>query len=145
ANNDSATVSAGKLVLDQNGTVLGNDRQGADGAVVTKVSVTTDSGEGSTAVPASGVVTLDGKYGTLSIDANGNYSYARYPGSPGGVSDVFTYTLTDGDGDAVTAKLTVQIADAGVSITDLTPAAQNGDVTVQEKFLADGTAANAAQ
>ena len=60
---------------------------------------------------------------------------ASNAGSPGGVSDVFTYTLTDGDGDAVTATLTISIADTTPQIGDLTPAANGGDVTVDEDDL----------
>ncbi len=35
------------------------------------------------------------------MNADGSYSYARNAGTAGGVSDVFTYTIKDGDGDTV--------------------------------------------
>src|SRR5262249_51487164 len=62
-------------------------------------------------VPNGGSVQIDGDYGVLTIYANGDYSYLRNDGTPGGVEDVFTYTLTDGDGDTTTATLTIGIAD----------------------------------
>ena len=38
---------------------------------------------------------------------------------PGGVSDIFTYQLTDGDGDTTTATLTISIANAEPIITSI--------------------------
>ena len=61
------------------------------------------------AVAAGGTVTLAGQYGVLTIHADGRYEYTRNAGSPGGVSEVFTYTLTDGDSDAAPATLTIAI------------------------------------
>ncbi len=60
----------------------------------------------------AGVFTVNGQYGVLTINEDGSYSYARNAGTPGGVSDVFTYTLTDGDGDSDTATLTISIGDS---------------------------------
>ncbi|WP_411800819.1 BapA/Bap/LapF family large adhesin, partial [Acinetobacter vivianii] len=49
------------------------------------------------AVNATGVTTIVGDYGTLSIYANGNYSYQPTANASGvGQVDQFTYTLTDG-------------------------------------------------
>ncbi len=42
---------------------------------------------------------MNGQYGKLTINEDGSYSYARNAGTPGNVSDVFTYTIKDGDGD----------------------------------------------
>ena len=53
-----------------------------------------------------------GQYGTLTINEDGSYSYTRNAGTPGGVSDVFTYTLTDGDGDPSNTTLTINIGDS---------------------------------
>jgi large repetitive protein len=84
----------------------GRDTQGADGAMVSLVA-----GNGGSAAPGA---PLAGLYGVLTLDANGSYSYVRNPATPGGVADVFTYTLTDSDGDSSTATLTVSIRDGGV-------------------------------
>ncbi|MWV14400.1 hypothetical protein F3I62_20095, partial [Pseudomonas sp. R-28-1W-6] len=59
--------------------------------------------------------------------------------TPGGVSDVFTYTLQDGDGDTDTATLTIAIGNTPPVISNLTPSANGGDVTVDEDDLADGS------
>ena len=145
ANDDTATVLAGETSLDGTAdsfNVLGNDREGADGATVTQVTVTLADGTVSTVtVPISdAATTIDGKYGTLTIQANGSYSYVRDMTKPGGgESDVFSYTITDGDGDPATAAITISIVDAPVSITDLTPAADGGDVVLDEKHLVGGT------
>ncbi|MFM4757405.1 retention module-containing protein, partial [Aeromonas caviae] len=79
-------ASESNLVL--NGNVITNDVQGADGAAVT-------------------AGTLSGTYGSLVLNANGTYTYTLNPNdgdfkalTGGGVgSEVFTYTLTDADGD----------------------------------------------
>ena len=62
---------------------------------------------------------IAGTYGTLTIASNGDYSYELYLGNPpGSVSDVFTYTLTDADGDSTTATLTIAIEDAAPNLPD---------------------------
>ncbi|HYC95465.1 MAG TPA: Ig-like domain-containing protein, partial [Sphingomicrobium sp.] len=92
----------------------GADTVGADNATV--------SGLASNNVPANvdndaaGGFTVNGQYGVLTMQADGSYSYVRNPGTPGGVNDVFTYTITDGDGDAATATLTISIADSPVTL-----------------------------
>ncbi|WP_439839741.1 beta strand repeat-containing protein [Aeromonas caviae] len=119
-------ASENNLVL--NGNVITNDVQGADGAAVT-------------------AGTLSGTYGSLVLNANGTYTYT-YTLNPndgdfkaltgGGVgSEVLTYTLTDADGDVSTATLTLTIKndDDGVTITNLTPKGEGGDVKVYEDDL----------
>jgi hypothetical protein len=89
------------------GNVITNDTQGAEGAMVTTVT---------SAVVASGVtvdadgVDIAGTYGVLHIASNGAYTYT--PNSddhPTGASDVFTYTLTQPDGDSASTTLTVSL------------------------------------
>ena len=62
----------------------------------------------------------------LTLSPDGSATYVRNPGSPGEVSDVFTYTLTDGDGDSSTATVTFSIADA-TPIAGANPVAQLDD------------------
>src|SRR5205085_398527 len=58
--------------------------------------------------------------------------YTRNPGTPGGVSDVFNYTLTDGDGDTSTTTLTINIGDS-------TPhTGENAVVRLDDDALANG-------
>ena len=116
------------------GNVMDNDTEGADGATVTQV-VPTTAATAAVAVAESGDTTIIGKYGVLTISADGSYSYQRDADSPGDVEDVFTYTLTDGDNDTDTATLTISIGNATPTITDLTPSTAGGDATVYEKAL----------
>ncbi len=134
--NDTDSIAAGS-----NGPALGNvitgvgttnngvDYSGADGASVTSVTGT----GGAVSVPGTGTITVQGAYGVLTISASGEYSYARTPGLGGGQSDVFTYRLTDNDGDYDTATLTI-------SIGDLTPVATTASATVDDDGLAFGIA-----
>jgi VCBS repeat-containing protein len=118
ANENSVTLT---------GNVLTNDVQGADGAAVTPVT------------------SLAGTYGSITIGADGAYTYTLNPADAdftalvGGATgtETFTYTLIDGDGDTDTAVLTLNIKndDDSVTITDLTPKAEGGDVTVNENDL----------
>jgi len=119
---DTDTVAAGAYgpetgnVLTGTGTTsgaAGADTPGADGASLTGIRVGTGA---YTAVGVAGA-TIAGQYGTLTISANGNYSYVRNAGSPGGVTDVFGYQITDGDGDVSTTTLTISIADSPAVIT----------------------------
>uniref|UniRef100_UPI00055EDB39 Ig-like domain-containing protein n=1 Tax=Nitratireductor aquibiodomus TaxID=204799 RepID=UPI00055EDB39 len=124
---------AGNLITDAeaNGD-NGADTPGADGASVSSVTATTAEG------PASAVGTdtvVEGLYGVLTISADGSYSYARNPGTAGGVQDVFTYTLKDGDGDTDTATLTIDIGDASVEIR--TPGVEEDGTIVFERGLAE--------
>ncbi|WP_343809115.1 Ig-like domain-containing protein, partial [Alteraurantiacibacter aestuarii] len=85
---------------------LGVDIEGADGASVSGFYAGTsgsfaDAGE-----------EITGQFGTLILNADGSYVYTRNFNTPGGVEDVFTYQLTDGDGSADTATLTILISDS---------------------------------
>lgn len=87
----------------------GVDKPGADNAIVTAIASISAPGNVSTVNPQPGVIAIEGLYGTLTIEPNGDYLYVRHPGTPGGVVDVFRYTLTDGDGDVANANLTIEI------------------------------------
>jgi large repetitive protein len=88
----------------------GADIQGADGATITGVH----SASSNVFTPANSAIA--GQYGRLLIHADGSYSYTRSAGTPGGVSDIFTYQLTDKDGDTSTATLTINISDSPVAL-----------------------------
>ncbi|RIX26785.1 hypothetical protein D3M59_11365, partial [Sphingomonas edaphi] len=90
------------------------DTVGADDATLTSVS----GAGGSDATFEGGVLVVDGQYGVLTIDAEGNYTYTRNENAPGGVTDVFNYTLTDGDGDTSSSTLTITIPDAFPDLAD---------------------------
>ncbi|RYD44483.1 MAG: tandem-95 repeat protein [Sphingomonadales bacterium] len=129
ARNDTDQIAAGSFVP-ETGNVLtgtgttsglaGADTPGADGASLT--GIRGSSSEGGFSAPG----TVQGQYGTLTINAQGGYTYVRNPGTPGGVNDVFSYQITDGDGDTSTATLTISIADAPTVIT-FVPGDGDGD------------------
>ncbi len=125
AEDDANSIGAGEFGP-VGGNVLGNDTEGADGAAVTSFV-----GSGTPGSPGD---TISGLYGTLTIAADGTYSYTRNPDTPGGVEDTFTYTITDGDGDTATANLVISIADAPTTL-DLPTEGEAGTV-VQEDGLA---------
>ncbi|MGO3355379.1 MAG: VCBS domain-containing protein [Oceanisphaera sp.] len=152
AKDDTDTVAAGDYTAEEGNVITGEgtnegaggtgaDSEGADGASLTKVQFGTNEVQ----VPATGQATIEGDYGTLIIDADGSYGYTRNPNTPGGVSDVFTYTLTDGDDDEATATLTIDIENSTPEITDLTLAVDGGELTVDEQYLPDGRNPDSAQ
>ncbi len=109
----------------------GADIQGADGALVAGVA----AGDTGTVLVDAGTVgtTVNGLYGVLALNGDGSYSYARNPDSPGGVQDVFTYTLQDGDGDTSVTTLTIDIADSPVTLT--LPVSGDAGTIVEESGL----------
>ncbi|ESX90187.1 Ig-like domain-containing protein [Mesorhizobium sp. LSHC412B00] len=125
----------GTDAVDANTTDGVADTQGADGATVVGVAA------GDTNADATGSlgVQVQGLYGKLTLAADGTYSYVRDAGSAGGVNDVFTYTVKDGDGDTSHTTLTISIGNSTPVITDLTPEAGGGDVIVNEAALDAGT------
>ena len=141
AHADTDSVAAGQFtaetgnVISAVGTtspVSGVDVQGADGAVVAGVA------KGNTGADLTDATTVGqivhGTYGDLTLNSDGSYSYVRAPGSAGGVNDVFTYTLKDGDGDLSHTTLTIAIGDSAP--TDSIPAAGGATTTVNEAGLA---------
>ncbi len=84
-------------------TLLGDDNYGADGA----------------ATAGSLVIGTGDKGGTVTIDVNGNLVYTNtswnvVQGET--VTETFTYTIKDADGDTAEATFTVNLTDTGVTI-----------------------------
>ena len=139
AADDTDSVAAGSYVAETGNVITGvgttsgsagADTQGADGAKVSQI-VGYDGATDNTAT--NGAFTVNGQYGVLTINEDGGYSYVRNAGTPGGVEDVFTYTLKDGDTDTDTATLTIAI---GNSTTDLdVPTTGEAGTSVSEAGL----------
>jgi len=122
-------------VLSGTGTTsgaAGADTLGADGAAVSGFRA------GASGSFAAVGTTIAGQYGTLTLGANGSYTYVRNPNTPGGVSDVFTYQITDGDGDASTATLTINIGDAPNRITFIPEIGEGTEVRESHLPARDG-------
>jgi hypothetical protein len=114
ANTD--TLGAGQVstetgnVLTGSGTTSGApDVRGADGAMQGVGLAAGDTGVN--LVSPGQTFGVMGTFGSLSIFANGSYGYLRN-GTPGGGTDVFTYTTSDADGSLSHATLTFQVEDA---------------------------------
>ena len=127
--NDTATVVENTNVIQ--GNVLTNDDGGEDViATVTEITFGTQT----LAVTPGAVTTISGQHGTLTIGANGGFTYTSNGTQTSNVSDIFTYTLTDADGDSTTADLTINVADV-----DYQPDITGSEVSVDETDI-DGEA-----
>jgi VCBS repeat-containing protein len=129
AHPDAASVAEGGTV---SGNVLDNDIGGADGPAVTGAVVGVRAGADTSTSAIGGLNSnINGTYGYLTLDANGNAVYHSNPNAvngPGAV-DVFTYTVRDSDGDESTTTITIDVANSKLCATSDT------DVTVFEKAL----------
>ena len=128
ANSDFVSVDKGDVV---HGNVMHNDVVGADtrgdGQYVVGVRAGSDT---STSAIGQLNTQVNGQYGYLTIDAQGNAEYHSNPNiaSPRDAVDTFVYTIRDGDGDESTTTLTINVHTALMTCEDR-------DVTVYEKAL----------
>ncbi|MER9087384.1 Ig-like domain-containing protein, partial [Mesorhizobium sp. M0847] len=111
AHADTGNVNEGALltVLAAAG-VLVNDVAGADGATIDGVR----AAGGNTTTAVSGGVNTDivGLHGTLHLNVDGSYTYQSTAHSiNANTTDVFVYTIKDGDGDFSTTTLTINLTD----------------------------------
>ncbi|AWC21143.1 Poly(beta-D-mannuronate) C5 epimerase 2 [Aminobacter sp. MSH1] len=148
---EGAASVAGSAVLGQAGGDVA-DPLGADGASiagpVTGVAAGNQTASGNIANANVGGAGVAGAYGTLVMGADGVYTYtpdytkaAFATLAPGQfLQDVFTYEVTDDDGDVSVTTLTIQVnADAHVPVI-------TGDTgTVYEDGLVGGTQASTAR
>ena len=60
---------------------------------------------------------INGQFGQLILNADGSYSYDGFANAvlPDGATDVFVYTIRDGDGDLATTTLTINVTDSGLA------------------------------
>jgi len=133
---DLPTANPDVVMADQgttiSGNVLGNDIAGADGPAATGAVVGVRAGSDTSTSAIGGLnTTINGLYGTLTLDAFGNATYHSYPNSVTAPDseDVFVYTVRDADGDESTTTITIQIC--GNQLTAVT----DQDITVFEKAL----------
>ncbi|WP_417697364.1 retention module-containing protein [Pseudomonas sp.] len=129
AHADSASVDEGGTV---SGNVLNNDVGGADGPAASGAVIGVRAGSDTSTSVVGGLNTqINGTYGYLTLDANGNAVYHSNPNtvSAPGATDVFTYTVRDADGDESTTTITIDVYNSClVAETDQ-------DITVYEKAL----------
>ncbi|MBL8642021.1 MAG: hypothetical protein JNL76_07900, partial [Alphaproteobacteria bacterium] len=108
------------------GNILTNDDPGADGLGALK---TVSFNGQDYPVPATGVLTILGVYGTLQISANGAYSYTSANAGIG--VDSFSYVIVDGDGDSSIGRFTLEVRDV-----DYQPIVVNAEATLDETGIA---------
>ncbi|WP_279831946.1 beta strand repeat-containing protein [Cobetia amphilecti] len=118
ANDDTYTITEGDTaanggpVLNTNviSSVVGNglDELGADGVTITHL-------DGISLADNEGSVTVDGSYGSLTIESDGSFSYdlddekAQVLDTGEVAKEEFAYIITDTDGDSDTAVITINV------------------------------------
>ncbi len=145
---EDATISVTDGSTGVTGDVLTNDTD-ADGDTLTVSAIQNSSGTSGTL--GSG---LTGTYGTLTINADGSYSYVADQSaaddldSGDQVTDVFTYTVSDGNGGQDTATITITITgvnDAPVAVDDTDAVLEDATITktgAQDDVLNDDSDAD---
>ncbi len=119
------------------GSVLTNDRQGADG----EVTVTT-AGQSSHLSASSVGSEVSGSYGSLTLGADGSYTYTLDNANTAvdalqsgeSLTETFSYQITDADGSSSTATLTITIKGANDA-----PTASVDALTTQEDTPVSGS------
>ncbi|KAF1004473.1 MAG: hypothetical protein GAK28_03995 [Luteibacter sp.] len=153
--NDRPTARPDTADIDEDGPSIGGnvvtggpgaDRVGADANPTPVTGVVA----GNVAGPLSGHVGTGvvGNYGTLTLNADGSYSYVLDNANPTvnalkdgqSLTETYSYTIVDGDGDTSTTTLTITIhghTDGGPSVTPHPGNGTNtgGDATVWESGL----------
>lgn len=115
AENDTNDITKeGDKHVTVDGDVFENDVIGADGSDAS--GPVTGVVSGGTGTPTTGVgVPVEGQYGSITIKPDGSYTYTLDPEKVKDLTadetwdEVFTYTITDKDGDTSTAQLTITI------------------------------------
>ena len=103
ADSDTATEGGATVA----GNVLSNDNPGNAPATVTKAA------QGNSTI-ALGTTFSTAYAGKLTLNTNGNYTYAPPTMGnvlPGGINEVFSYTISDANGDIDTATLKIRVSD----------------------------------
>ena len=146
--NEDATVSATTRPTG----VLGNDTDPDTGETSTLVvSAVRPGTSGTMTALTGGTAVVNGTYGTLTIHADGTYSYTpndAAPQSPPPAADVFTYTAKDIHNATATTTLTfnvagqndapVAMADTAAATEDALPNTVNGNVLTNDTDVDTG-------
>ena len=148
---DVKLTDSGNVLTDNDGNGTDHDPEG------TKLTVTAVNGD------VAGVgAPVGGTYGSLTLNADGSYTYtlnnsaanvqALRPGQT--VTESFTYTITDEDGETATATLTITITgqndvpvavdDAG-SVRHLVKETETGNVLPNDSDADDGASLTVVQ
>jgi VCBS repeat-containing protein len=117
------TQTAANGVILSGGNAAGRDTD-VDGGTLTVVQAVVGTGTPTTAVTAGGT-SFAGVYGDLLLRADGSYTYvanrAGAVATGSGVTDVFTYRVSDGQGGTANATITVVVAGQADTLVATTP------------------------
>ena len=134
---DNVTLTEAQAQAGGSGAnVLDNDVFGADAPAYKTVSSVNGGNPGEA---------VNGTYGTLTLNADGTYTYTLTPGVdvPNGetYTEEFSYTIKDADGDTSEATLTITIkGDENVPVVTVdTPGAGDANIMVDEGALQAGS------
>ena len=116
--NPLSSSASGNVFTGVGGTDFNNadgiaDIIGADGSANALTPVTGVVAGTGTPIAGNLGVGIAGAHGTLTLNADGSYTYVPFgtagllPGQT--ITDVFTYGIADGDGDAATTTLTITV------------------------------------
>ena len=119
--------------------LLANDSLGLDGGGITSFGYTDTDGAPATAAAGS---TVDTQFGSLTVNADGTWSYTATaaPNNTASAEERFSYTVTDADGDTATAEQSISISDGAAPVVTFGPA--NAPVSffiVDEDDLPEGS------
>ncbi len=115
------TNTATEAGVDATGNVITNDTPGDAPATVAAADEA-----GTPITLGAAFATVNG--GSLTLNSNGSYTYtppAQGSVPPGGLTEVFNYTLTDADGDTSSATLTINVTEQNDAPTNVVPGTQN--------------------
>ncbi|WP_320158535.1 VCBS domain-containing protein [Psychrobacter sp. SWN149] len=134
---DIAQVTEGGKTISSNTTslnLLTNDDLGTENTAITGFTYTNESGNQIQVNSTDLGNAVDTQYGSLTINANGTWTYTSDDTSDNlnGIIDSISYTITDADGD-------ISTADFNITVDDTQPTALIPEVTLNEDDLTDGT------
>ena len=152
--NDTDSVTEDETVTKQGAQddVLNDDSDPDDSAslIVTNISHTNGNSDTvSTSTTYSDGTSIVGTYGTLTIGADGSYTYTADQDAADSIADgssetdVFTYTVSDGNGGTDTATLTITVNGSDnevVAVTDT--GAVDASSTLSKSVTSAGTLSN---
>jgi VCBS repeat-containing protein len=138
AANNSATDAVGTTLSTTPASGLLSDASDLDGDSLTVTGVSDTFGAGTVGTSLAGV------YGHLTLNANGSYSYvadnaAAISSAPTGshLQETFNYTVSDGNGGAATASLTITLdREPVVTATGVTLSTGHAAVAASSLFSA---------
>ncbi|MDP2140067.1 MAG: Calx-beta domain-containing protein, partial [Gammaproteobacteria bacterium] len=141
---EAGGVSNGTAGTNPTGNVLTNDTAAGGGEVVVKVGTTAASQSVTAATTSANGTQVAGQYGTLTIGADGSYSYVvnnsnaavqALRSTSNTLTDTFTYQMSANGGVGGTTTLTVTIQGANDN-----PVAANDYNVAKESLRTDNTA-----